>query len=55
MMVYRGVKKQNRGSYFLLLFPAVLLCWLTLSGCENKKNLALSEYWASDSQAAESL
>ena len=55
MTVYRPVKKQKRGRYATLFFMAVLLCCLTLSGCGKKKNQGLSEYWASDSQAAESL
>jgi len=46
---------RRRSTYGMGSRIEVLLCWLTLSGCENKKNPALSEYWASDSQAAESL
>ena len=39
----------------LILVLSVLLCSIGISGCGNKSSKALTQYWAEDSTAAESL
>lgn len=47
-------KRKNRMLSIILVLTLVLSC-ADISGCGNSSAKALSEYWAQDSNAAESL
>ncbi|MBO4898782.1 MAG: haloacid dehalogenase-like hydrolase [Lachnospiraceae bacterium] len=48
-----GKERAIRSSLFVIL--VMIFCCIGIAGCGNRKSQALSQYWAADSEAAESL